>query len=135
MKTKYNTISEFLDDVLNIINTEENDTKVCENKCDVVREEQKDNKENKTVDTRPPKENKPLKPIINTVTFEDPNFYILNEMVNNCAIASEQHLIFEHTSEDGYRVPGITEYQLLSVLYNRYKNNPKKLDLVRQLMI
>jgi hypothetical protein len=55
-------------------------------------------------------------------------------MVNGWPTYNEQHLIFEQCTEDGYKIPGITEAQLLAVLYNRYKNNSKKLDLVRQLM-
>jgi hypothetical protein len=74
------------------------------------------------------------KTVPGNITIDNFDHYILNEMVNGWPTYNEQHLIFEQYTEEGYKVPGITENQLLSVLYNRYKNNPKKLDLVRQLM-
>ena len=54
-------------------------------------------------------------------------------MIDDWPTHQEQHILFEHI-EDGYKVPGITESQLLAVLYYRFIHNPKKLDLVRQLM-
>ena len=68
------------------------------------------------------------------ITIVDNDHYILNDMVNGFPICNESHIMFNYTDETGCAHPGITESQLLAILYNRYKNNPKKLDLIRQLM-
>lgn len=150
MKEKYDNLTDFLNDILeaaeiaskDIINDIKNDNK-CEDKC----EEKPKLKVKSNVDNENKKEqgcimdphgntidNRCLKPLPGNIVIDNDNHYILNEMCNGWPTIGEYHLIFEHFTEDGYKVPGVTDSQILAVLYNRYKNNPKKLDLVRQLM-
>ena len=68
------------------------------------------------------------------ITIIDNDHYVLNDMVNGFPICNESRIRFNYTDETGCAHPGVTESQLLAILYNRYKNNPKKLDLIRQLM-
>jgi len=76
-----------------------------------------------------------LKPMPGNITIEDDgNHFILNEIVNGWPTSYTQHLYFEHIDKDGYKCPGVTDSQILAVLYSRFKNDPKKLNLVRQLM-
>ena len=76
-----------------------------------------------------------LKPMPGNISIEDDgNRFILNEMVNGWPTPYNQNLYFEHIDKDGYKCPGVTDSQVLAVLYSRFKNDPKKLNLVRQLM-
>ena len=76
-----------------------------------------------------------LKPMPGNITIKDDgNHFILNEMVNGWPTPYNQNLYFEHIDKDGYKCPGVTDSQLLAVLYSRFKNEPEKLNLVRQLM-
>lgn len=61
------------------------------------------------------------------------NAFTLAKHVREAIITDFVDLVFEN-EKDGYVNPGITEDQLLWVLYVRYQNNPKKLALVKQLM-
>ena len=61
-------------------------------------------------------------------------YFELNRHVGNTILGGESIKIeFEDTFE-GMTFPGITEKQLLWVLYVRYMKDPKKLSLVKQLL-
>ena len=61
-------------------------------------------------------------------------YFELNKHVGNAMLGGESIKIeFEDTFE-GLSFPGITEKQLLWVLYVRYMKDPKKLSLVKQLL-
>ena len=62
------------------------------------------------------------------------NRYVLHNMVSGYFIPDSQTIVFQNTTKEGYVNPGITEKQLLDVLYLRYKNNPDKQKLLLQLM-
>lgn len=62
------------------------------------------------------------------------NHYVLHNMVSGYFISDSQKIVFQNTTKEGYVNPGITEKQLLDVLYLRYKNNPDKQKLLLQLM-
>ena len=153
MKEKYTNLTDFINDIItaaeeaskDIISdfkkeeTKEKPASVKKSKPEVKKEEP-DIEKYKDADAcynianikNPCEET--LKAMPGNITIDSFDHYILNEMVNGWPTYNEQHLIFEQCTEDGYKIPGITEAQLLAVLYNRYKNNSKKLDLVRQLM-
>lgn len=61
------------------------------------------------------------------------NAFTLAKHVREAIVTDFVDLVFEG-EKDGYVTPGITEEQLLWVLYVRYQNNPKKLALIKQLM-
>ena len=153
MKEKYTNLSDFINDIITaaeeaskdiISDFKKEETK--EKLASIKKSKQETKKEEHTIE-KLEKDNScynlsnteksyegALRPIPGNITIDNFDHYILNEMVNGWPTYNEQHLIFEQCTEDGYKIPGITEAQLLAVLYNRYKNNSKKLDLVRQLM-
>lgn len=61
------------------------------------------------------------------------NAFTLAKHAKDVILTDFADLVFEDV-KDGYVTPGITEDQLLWVLYVRYQNNPKKLALVKQLI-
>ena len=150
MKEKYDNLTDFINDILeaaeiaskNIVEdiktkdgdknkSEKIEKKIVDEGCIMNNKGQKlnDIKENQCS-----KEDHCLKQLPGNITIDNFDHYILNEMCGGWPTLAEYHLYFESFTEDGYKIPGITETQLLAVLYNRYKNNPKKLDLIRQLM-
>lgn len=146
MKEKYDNLTEFLNDILeaaevaskNIvkdINDKNKDKNQEKSKSNVISNINEDQKKQKFVDSSCKNlNNNYVKSFPSNIVINDDSCYILKEMCNDWPTFREQILIFEHYTEDGYKIPGITESQLLTILYNRYKNNPKKLELVRQLM-
>lgn len=132
MNEKYLTLTEFIDNILKKA-AEESDSVFEKKACN----DSFCNKESVTKDKEEFSNNNvipALKTLPANIDIVDNNHYIINDMVNGWPTLDTQKLFFEHTSEDGYIVPGITNQQILAILYNRYKDNPKKLDLVRQLM-
>ena len=147
MKEKYDNLTEFLNDILEAaeiaskdivkdINDKNKDKNQEKSKLNIISNTNKDQKKQEFVDNscKRSDNNDCIKSFPGNIVINDDNCYILNEMCNDWPTIREQFLIFEHYTEDGYKNPGITESQLLAVLYNRYKNNPKKLELIRQLM-
>lgn len=154
MKEKYTNLTDFINDIITAAEEASKDivadfkkeedkpkcTSAKKNKPEIKKEDPvidvidkfKDSDNN--INNEVPCKNGQGPTIPGNITIDNFDHYILNEMVNGWPTYNEQHIIFEQFTEEGYKVPGITEAQLLAVLYNRYKNNSKKLDLVRQLM-
>lgn len=61
------------------------------------------------------------------------NAFTLAKHAKDTILTDFADLVFEDV-KDGYVTPGITDDQLLWVLYVRYQNNPKKLALIKQLI-
>ena len=144
MKEKYENLTDFINDILEAAELASkemtDDLGKDENKCDkkckkeYIKPECKDNSNNIDYSYMPKSVDNSIHTIPANINIDDNNHFILNEMVNGWPTYGEQHLIFEQMTEDGYKIPGITEAQLLSVLYHRYKDDPKKLALIRELM-
>ena len=151
MKEKYESLTDFISDImaaaeeaskeiLDDIKTKDSEKK--SKKCEKKEQTETEDECNSIINSqgKPVKEKKERleytapKTVPGNITIDNFDHYILNEMVNGWPTYNEQHIIFEQFTEEGYKVPGITEAQLLAVLYNRYKDNPKKLALVRELM-
>ena len=60
-------------------------------------------------------------------------FIIVNEVDGRSLADSQTEIIFAHNTEDGW-IPGITDKQLLAILCERFKRNPKKVEILRALM-
>lgn len=135
MKEHYDNLIDFLSDIAEAAKEEINKTSEdkytkCENNC--ADKPKKVSDSNKPSYINPAQE---LKPMPGNISIEDDgNRFILNEMVNGWPTPYNQNLYFEHIDKDGYKYPGVTDSQILAVLYSRFKNDPKKLNLVRQLM-
>ena len=131
----YTTITEFLDDILKAAQVASKEAIEAEKQKGKPVEQKQYFKEEPVVKSKP--NNVPdgaLKPSPGNITIDNDDHFILNEMVGGWPTCHELHLIFEQFTEEGYKVPGITDSQLLSVLYHRFRNDPKKLTLIRQLM-
>lgn len=146
MKEHYETLSEFIGDILKAAEVASQETN------DIVKNEKPKESNNEcaeritkqypfskiTSDVTKNTNNKSacLKELPRTVDIVDDNCYLLTNMLKGNVLPQHQELIFEHTTDDGYSVPGITVAQLLTVLYNKFKiaNDLKKLDLVKELM-
>ena len=64
----------------------------------------------------------------------NPNkFIIANEIAGYHLLDSQTEIIFSHKTSDSW-VPGITDNQLLTILCERFKKNPKKVEILRALM-
>ena len=60
-------------------------------------------------------------------------FIIVNEVDGRSLADSQTEIVFAHNTEDGW-IPGITDRQLLAILCERFKKNPKKVEILRALM-
>ena len=60
-------------------------------------------------------------------------FIIVNEVDGRSLADSQTEITFAHNTEDGW-IPGITDRQLLAILCERFKRNPKKVEILRALM-
>ena len=64
----------------------------------------------------------------------NPNTFIVVHEVNGHPIATSQtEITFSHVTENGW-VPGITNKQLLAILCERFKEEPKKVEILKALM-
>ena len=80
-----------------------------------------------------------------TVTYNNTwlNKNLLKVSPNECIVVNEvdgrpladfqTEITFAHVTENGW-VPGITDKQLLAILCERFKKNPKKVEILRALM-
>ena len=66
-------------------------------------------------------------------TYKDFEFIIVNEVDGRSLADSQTEIVFAHNTEDGW-IPGITDKQLLAILCERFKRNPKKVEILRALM-
>ena len=63
-----------------------------------------------------------------------PNNFIIINKVNGYPLATSQtEITFSHITENGW-VPGITNKQLLAILCERFKEEPKKVEILKALM-
>ena len=63
-----------------------------------------------------------------------PNNFIIINKVNGYPLATSQtEITFSHVTENGW-VPGITNNQLLAILCERFKKDPKKVEVLKALM-
>ncbi len=62
------------------------------------------------------------------------DYFSLTKKVGDINLEESDDLIFAHFTEDGLYHPGITEEQLINILAFRNKNNPKRYNLLRQLL-
>ena len=63
-----------------------------------------------------------------------PNNFIIINKVNGYSLATSQtEITFSHVTENGW-VPGITNNQLLAILCERFKKDPKKVETLKALM-
>ena len=60
-------------------------------------------------------------------------FIIVNEVDGRPLADSQTEIVFAHNTEEGW-IPGITDKQLLAILCERFKRNPKKVEILRALM-
>ena len=60
-------------------------------------------------------------------------FIIVNEVAGRSLADSQTEIVFAHNTEEGW-IPGITDKQLLAILCERFKRNPKKVEILRALM-
>ena len=60
-------------------------------------------------------------------------FIIVNEVDGRSLADSQTEIVFTHNTENGW-IPGITDRQLLAILCERFKRNPKKVEVLRALM-
>ena len=64
----------------------------------------------------------------------NPNTFIVVHEVNGHPIATSQtEITFSHVTKNGW-VPGITNKQLLAILCERFKEEPKKVEILKALM-
>ena len=64
----------------------------------------------------------------------NPNTFIVVHEVNGHPLATSQtEITFSHITENGW-VPGITNKQLLAILCERFKEEPKKVEILKALM-
>ena len=64
----------------------------------------------------------------------NPNTFIVVHEVNGHPLATSQtEITFSHITENGW-VPGITNKQLLAILCERFKEEPKKVEILKVLM-
>ena len=64
----------------------------------------------------------------------NPNTFIVVHEVNGHPLATSQtEITFSHVTENGW-VPGITNNQLLTILCERFKEEPKKVEILKALM-
>ena len=64
----------------------------------------------------------------------NPNTFIVVHEVNGHSLATSQtEITFSHITENGW-VPGITNKQLLAILCERFKKEPKKVEILKALM-
>ena len=64
----------------------------------------------------------------------NPNTFIVVHEVNGHPLATSQtEITFSHVTENGW-VPGITNKQLLAILCERFKEEPKKVEILKALM-
>lgn len=60
-------------------------------------------------------------------------FIIVNEVDGRSLADSQTEITFAHNTEDGW-IPGITDRQLLAILCERFKEEPKKVEILKALM-
>ena len=60
-------------------------------------------------------------------------FIVVNEVDGRPLADFQTEITFAHVTEHGW-VPGITNKQLLAILCERFKKNPKKVEILRALM-
>ena len=60
-------------------------------------------------------------------------FIVVNEVDGRPLADFQTEITFAHVTENGW-VPGITNEQLLAILCERFKKNPKKVEILRALM-
>ena len=60
-------------------------------------------------------------------------FIVVNEVDGRPLADFQTEITFAHVTETGW-VPGITNKQLLAILCERFKKNPKKVEILRALM-
>lgn len=63
-----------------------------------------------------------------------PDAFIINNEVDGHSLATSQtEITFSHVTKNGW-VPGITNKQLLAILCERFKKEPKKVEILKALM-
>ena len=60
-------------------------------------------------------------------------FIVLNEVDGHPLAPSPTEITFSHVTENGW-VPGVTNKQLLAILCERFKEEPKKVEILKALM-
>ena len=61
------------------------------------------------------------------------SFIVLNEVDGHFLAPSPTEITFSHVTENGW-VPGVTNKQLLAILCERFKEEPKKVEILKALM-
>lgn len=61
------------------------------------------------------------------------NFIVVHEVNGHPLATSQTEITFSHVTENGW-VPGITNKQLLAILCERFKEEPKKVEILKALM-
>ena len=61
------------------------------------------------------------------------NFIVINKVDGHPLATSQTEITFSHVTENGW-VPGITNKQLLAILCERFKEEPKKVEILKALM-
>ena len=61
------------------------------------------------------------------------NFIVINKVDGYPLATSKTEITFSHVTENGW-VPGITNNQLLAILCERFKKDPKKVETLKALM-
>lgn len=69
----------------------------------------------------------------NLLKVDSNEFIIVNEVDGRPLANSQTEIIFAHATENGW-IPGITNKQLLAILCERFKKDPKKVEILRALM-
>ena len=60
-------------------------------------------------------------------------FIVIDEVAGHPLADSQTEITFSHVTENGW-VPGITNKQLLAILCERFKEEPKKVEILKALM-
>ena len=60
-------------------------------------------------------------------------FIVIDEVAGHPLADSQTEITFSHVTENGW-VPGITNKQLLAILCERFKKEPKKVEILKALM-
>lgn len=68
------------------------------------------------------------------IYMQDINSFSLFNSVKDVVTDISSDITFAHKKKDGYYCPGITEKQLINILMFRNKNNPKRYNLLKQLL-
>ena len=60
-------------------------------------------------------------------------FIVIDEVAGHLLADSQTEITFAHKTENGW-TPGITNNQLLTILCERFKKEPKKVEILKILM-